>query len=426
MRVLWISNIIFPEASREIGLEPTVFEGWLASSAVALQAQDPSLAIGVASLYSGSRIKIIDNYKIKYYLIPQGLDDAFFDQNKVVFYRKVISDFKPDLVHIHGTEYPHSLAAAIACDSTPFVVSIQGIVSECSKYYYAGLLEKDIIEPLSIKERVKNIGRHILGRSNPPCAQRYMEICGEYEKQLLCLSKHVIGRTTWDRAHCWAINPVIDYHFCNETLRPTFYSNKWNFESCEKYSIFISQGSYPLKGLHQLLKALPHVIKQYPDTRVYVAGKDILHDPYFLHSGYSKYIQKLIKANSLNNIYFIGQQNEREMAERLVRSHIFISLSSIENSPNSVGEAQLIGTPCIGSYVGGTMDMIKHGETGFLYRFEDTEILAFLVCYLFASRELCENLSNNERTVARIRHNRQTNAIMTLDSYKTIIRKNYE
>ena len=67
-------------------------------------------------------------------------------------------------------------------------------------------------------------------------------------------------------------------------------------------------------------------------------------------------------------------------------------MCSSDLSPNSVGEAQLIGTPCIASYTGGIMDMITDNETGFLYRYEEIALLAQRVCELFENSKLCEKL----------------------------------
>lgn len=53
----------------------------------------------------------------------------------------------------------------------------------------------------------------------------------------------------------------------------------------------------------------------------------------------------------------------------------------------------MVGTPCIASYAGGMMDSVSDGETGFLYRFEETEMLAMLVCRLFGDMDLCRRLS---------------------------------
>lgn len=63
------------------------------------------------------------------------------------------------------------------------------------------------------------------------------------------------------------------------------------------------------------------------------------------------------------------------MVKRYLLSNVFICPSTIENSPNSLCEAQLLGVPHIASYVGGTADLMK-GNEECLYRFEETEMLA--------------------------------------------------
>ena len=71
MKVLWVSNIIFPEVCNELHMTPPVVGGWMYASALALLENNPHLDLAVASLYSGKELKIVTNYKIQYYLIPQ-------------------------------------------------------------------------------------------------------------------------------------------------------------------------------------------------------------------------------------------------------------------------------------------------------------------------------------------------------------------
>ena len=84
---------------------------------------------------------------------------------------------------------------------------------------------------------------------------------------------------------------------------------------------------------------------------------------------------------------------------------MFICPSSIENSPNSLGEAQLTGVPCIASYAGGIPDFAA-GGTALLYRFEETEMLAAHVCSVFRDPELAEKLSAAGADAAAKRHDR--------------------
>ncbi len=59
---------------------------------------------------------------------------------------------------------------------------------------------------------------------------------------------------------------------------------------------------------------------------------------------------------------------------------------------------------------GGMMDSVSDGETGFLYRFEETEMLAMLVCRLFGDMDLCRRLSFRGRQASLERHDRSANA----------------
>ena len=43
----------------------------------------------------------------------------------------------------------------------------------------------------------------------------------------------------------------------------------------------------------------------------------------------------------------MGKLDSEEMCRRYLKSHVYLSASSIENSSNSVGEAMLLGMSCI-------------------------------------------------------------------------------
>lgn len=421
MRILWITNTIFPEACNELGINPSVKEGWTISAAKAVTEIDNTITLAIASLYSGIDLRIIDQYQYMYYLIPIGADDQYYDPRKNISYSEVIKDFKPDIVHIHGTEYPHALSCAQACADVPFVVSIQGLVSECWKNLNGGLSDSIVKEILSPKNIIKEKIKRIIGRNPRKTAKEEMYIRGLYEQELLKISKNIIGRTSWDKSILWTNNPDANYYFCNETLRDVFYQSEWIYEKCKKHSIFVSQGNYPLKGLHQVLEAMVFVKREYPDVQLYIGGANILHETSYKNDGYARYIAKKIKEFELQEtVHFLGFLSAREMLQQYLQANVFVSASSIENSPNSVGEAQLVGTPCIGSYVGGTMDLIKDGETGLLYRFEETSMLAFKIRSLFGSKEMCEQLSKCERNVAVRRHHRINNAQRLIEIYETI------
>ena len=414
MRILWISNIIFPQLCREIGLPVPVVGGWMESAAVNLLKCERNIQMAVVSFGKTDKLGIVECSPIKYYLVPSGRSkNGIYDSSYELFLRQVNQDFKPDIVHIHGTEYAHSLAWVKACGAENVVVSMQGLVSVYAGYYYGGISLNKLASHMTLRDVVRN---DTIFQQKRRMARR-----GDYEKELLRRVHHVIGRTSWDRSCAWSVNAGLSYHFCNETLRGSFYTGTWRLDSCKRHSIFLSQGHYPIKGLHKVIEALPSILRLYPDAKVYVAGNNIASSSYIKRNCYSNYVLHLLRRLKLeNNISFLGPLSEEKMKEQYLKSHVFVCPSAIENSPNSVGEAQLLGVPVVASYAGGTMDMVKDGETGFLYRFEETALLAYRICQLFADDKLCMQMSERERTVAHLRHDATVNASTLINIYNNL------
>lgn len=87
----------------------------------------------------------------------------------------------------------------------------------------------------------------------------------------------------------------------------------------------------------------------------------------------------LKKYNIQERFEFEGFLSADEMKQLLLESNVFVCPSSIENSPNSLGEAMILGVPCVASDVGGISDMLTHNEEGFLYPFDDSYKMAFYI-----------------------------------------------
>ncbi len=407
---------MLPDIATAVGQTVPVVGGWMVSSANEL-IKDDTIELAVATTYRGNSLISKKIGKIQYYLLPCKVATGVkYDKSLEKLWQSVSEEFKPDVVHIHGTEFTHGLAYIRACGSKHVVVSIQGLVSVYHRYYTAGM---------SIAEQLKNITlRDILRMDTIWQQKKKFRQRGLFEKEYIRSVQHIIGRTSWDKAHVLAINPTVNYHFCNETLRAEFYKHRWSQDTCEKHTIFLSQASYPIKGLHMVLKALPFVLRSYPDTKLYVAGPDITDRSTLVkrlkQTGYAKYISKLIQVLNLQeHVRFTGLLNEQEICQQYLRANVFVCPSSIENSPNSLGEAQLLGVPCIASYVGGVPDMVEDGVTGFLYRFEEAEMLAEKICEVFSGSYVKSTLDQGH-AVAMNRHDGITNGVELAAVYSSI------
>ena len=419
MNILWLSNVALPEASLLMNEKATPFGGWLVSASTALAEQDGiELAISFPKK-DLKEIMVLNGVRIRFYAFPPINEKELRANNGNIFLLKILDQAKPDFVHIFGSEYPHSLALVNACQkqNIEVVISIQGLTSIISKHYLQGL-------PVPVQNRFTF--RDFLKQDNIKQQQRKFEKRGILEIEALQNVRHVIGRTIWDRACTYQINPNAKYHFCNESLRDEFYKYSWDINQCVKYSIFVSQGSYPIKGLHFMLEAMPLILKRFPGAKLYIGGQDIIKSDTFKDklktSSYGKYIQELIRRYSLEkSVTFTGILDEQKMCNRYLRSHVFVSPSIIENSPNSLGEAMILGVPCVASDVGGVSDLLKHREEGFLYQMDAPYMLAHYVCEIFSRDKLALNFSNKSREHAMATHDRVQNNRNLIAIYKNIL-----
>ena len=421
MKVLWFTNIMLPRVAGELGKTAYEVGGWLVGLSDSLL-QSGEVELTVASPALGERALISGKVDtLSYFGFPwKVLRADKYDPKAEAYAETIIMQTTPDIVHVFGTEFPHTLAVVNTCEKLGIidkvVVNIQGLTSVYYKHYYAGLPHsvtnsytfKDLVLRRNIRQQRKSFLRR-----------------GKYEIEALQKVQHVAGRTDWDKACTSQVNPYVQYHLCNETLRGEFYRHNWDIEKCERFSIFLSQAGTPIKGLHFVIEALPEIIKRYPDTHLYIAGKDIIKTDSLRAKAeigsYGVYIRRLIERYNLREkVTFTGKLNEKSMCERFLKSHVFVSPSAIENSPNSVGEAMLLGVPVISSDVGGVKNLLAHNEDGIIYQHDAPYMLAHYVCKLFADDETALKFSGNAKRRAAVTHSREKNLRDVLRIYNEI------
>jgi glycosyltransferase involved in cell wall biosynthesis len=420
MKILWLTNIPLPEASVLMNETPTPFGGWLVGSSLRL-AEKENIDLCVAFPHKSAKLfQMYQGEKITYYAFKP-IKDAQNKKNQDMF-ESLLQEVQPDLVHIHGTEYPHTLVMMNTCEKlgVKAVISIQGLVSVIAKHATANLPWKVIYG---------HTLRNFLRGDSVAGLKKQFEKRGRNETAALKKAKHVIGRTEWDRACTMQINPEAEYHFCSETLRDEFYEHQWNPENIERYSIFLSQARSPIKGLHYALEAMAEIIKTFPSAKMYVSGRNPTYSSSFkeklIATFYSKYLKKMIDRLRLTkNIIFTGSLSEKEMCQRFLKSHVFVSASTIENESNSLSEAKMLGVPPVASYVGGVADRISHGEDGFFYQHDAPYMLAHYVKKIFQDDNLASRISLKAREKASQTHYKEDNMKKLLEIYERI--RNYD
>lgn len=417
MKVLWIINLPLPEASNLLNERQSPFGGWLVNLSKLVSCKE-GIELHIAFPKSGIKnIRRLQGNRITYYAFPE----INFKSSEIKndYFRQIIQNLNPDIVNIFGTEYPHSYRIVKLCneEKIPVVVTIQGLISVIAKHYFSFLPPKVLY---------RSTFRNLIKQDNILQQEKQYLKRGEFEIKALKGIDYVIGRTTWDKACTNQINPNLRYYHCNEILRDEFYNRSWDISTCEKYSIFVSQGSYPIKGLHLMLESLKIIIKQYPQTKLYIGGNDITKSNTIKEklkiTSYGIYIKDLINKYGLkNNVVFTGILNERQMCERYLQSHVFVCPSTIENSPNSLGEAMLLGVPCIASNVGGVTDLLDHKKEGFVYPSDAPYMLAHYVSDIFKDNDLALRFSNNAKSRAEKTHDKELNTNKLVEIYENIL-----
>lgn len=429
MRVLWLCNVMLPFIARSLGQRIIVKEGWLTGLVEKVKAEQSNNKITLAICFPVSEelgMNSADNSLfvkeqaegITYYIFREDtIHPEHYDASVEESLEAIAEDFQPDIVHIFGTEYPHTLAMTKAfARPEKILIGIQGLCSAIADAYMADL-------PFSVQKR--KTFRDFLKKDGLLEQKQKFVMRGENETEALKRTNHITGRTDFDRDLTAKINPLATYHFMNETLREEFYHEKWNIDRMERYSIFLSQGNYPVKGLHYVLEVLPQIIKKHKGTKLYVAGdiitaNETLKDKLKI-SGYGKYLLEQIKRNHLEkHVEFLGRLNSDRMCARLLKTHVFVCPSSIENSPNSVGEAMLLGVPVVSANVGGVHNLLTDKEDGYLYPSDNPALMEESILRIFEDDKLAMLLSSNARIHAAKTHNPTKNYQRLLEIYHEI------
>lgn len=98
----------------------------------------------------------------------------------------------------------------------------------------------------------------------------------------------------------------------------------------------------------------------------------------------------------------------------------FLSASVLENSPNSVGEAMLLGVPVVSSNAGGVSSLLEGEKEGLLYPSEDENALAEQIMRIFSDEQLADRLSRAEKERAGRTHDAAANYKRLLEIYNEI------
>lgn len=414
MRVLWIggSGLYVPSHASQGGYNGG---GWVASVQKEIMKCE-NITLGISFCQDGEPEKVMQD-GVAYYPVPnhrKSRKDKIIDlwkihdvkRDEVLWpyyeekFKKVIDDFKPDVIHIFGSELYQGLAARVTVD-IPTILHIQGLLS-LSIYIY--------LPPSVSKWQYYMSGKGLKGKYHNYQYLAYWHRSVYREKAILKAVPHVIGRTDWDRQALVVLNPKAQYHYGGEILRDIFYEEKER--KMPSKPVITSTISFPTyKGYDVILK-VADILKNemHLDFEWNVFGNV---QPEFMEK------QTGLKHEDLN-VLLRGVASAETIRDTLLESTLYFHSSYVENSPNSVGEAQLVGIPVVASRVGGTDSMVAHEKTGFLYPVTDPYMAAYYIKRLIDNKEENMAIGIRAREIALVRHDKKQIVKDLLNIYNQI------
>ena len=395
MKILWCTHSLAgfkPEAGGYNGC------GWITSLLDQFANLD-GFDIGVAFFYGEDAEPLVKD-RITYYPITLGKvsvlgkmktffgDYSAWEREEISHLDRlqvIVEKFKPDVIHVWGTETDMGLIANRV--EVPVIVHLQGLLNPIfNALLPPGVNQSDYI----FQDGFSPI--KILNNLN---ALNYWKYKISREVRILRSCKKYFGRTHWDRAICRLYSPTGEYYYCSEILRDIFYHGEWARDT-SKIRILSTISSPLYKGADLVLKTA-HLLKEYANIDFewnLVGVSNVKLQEKITH----------IKASEVN-VYCCGVKTPEELYQLARQSSVYFHPSYIDNSPNSVCEAQIIGLPVIAVNVGGVSTLIEDKKTGILTPPNEPHMAAMNILNLLDDNKLMVSLSVNSKEEACKRHN---------------------
>ena len=392
-KLLWFCSTLMPAMAKSIGAPQAMAGPWIARLLEEVRTHlDCQICVAAPCATTGK--SDFEEDGVRYVMLPRrkrwqywtysydGLDAA----------QRLIDEYKPSLVHVHGSEHCLGLASARAQHQCPSIVSLQGILRAYAPKVLGELDFVDVLRSEKLSDLVRMTG--VIG------LRRNWRQGAAVEAQVMHQHRHFIGHNEWDRAQLLACNPNAVYHRVGDPLRKEFYAHRWALDGARRHTVFFGNLAGAHKGGHTILRAIPILARSFPDVSFRVAGR------LGTERSYGRlFTQESQRLGVADRVVFLGFLDANQMAQELTQAHVFVSASHIDTNPNSVGEAEAVGVPIVGSYAGGVPEMLDDGRAGLLFPAGDAEVLAARVERIFRDDSLATTLSAAGKKQAGIRHN---------------------
>ena len=414
MKILWLTSSP-ANAAQEFGYD-SFGVSWVSALQSLLEASNLH-ELRICFFYDGDAFKSIRKDKVVYYGVPFRKGNAvkrILDRHRarlldeeIGHIHEIMADYKPDLVHVFGTE--NGYGRILRNRSEKVLFTLQGLAGAIADVYFPpGFNQRKILLNSDLNSLLRGISvvHHY----------RILRKWARREEETIRHWKYFLGRTSFDRNFVGLLNPSARYFHCEEALRRDFFETEWVQPSeIKDAEIVIGTTFNPdiYKGLDGVYKAMD-LLKDYRiHWKIFGTGEK---DPM------TRVVRRILGVDHKRfNVELCGQISAGELIKQLKTCHFYVHTSYIDNSPNSVCEAMLLGMPVLAPSVGGLMTIIENGETGFLFNPYDKHDLAGLMVHLINHYGQAMEAGLKARQAALKRHSPEAIIAELNKIYNTIV-----
>lgn len=316
--------------------------------------------------------------------------------------RAMIEEFRPDVAHVRSI-YHHlspSILWELKAQGVPVVYHLNDFKVLCPSYNLVAQGEPcEACKGGAFWHAVKTECYPGIGARTILAAEAYVHRwLGTYRKCVdlfLAPSRFVRDKFVehgWDGSKFEVLPHFQETHALRELKdedRPLLYFGRLSAE----------------KGIDDLLRAM----QQVPQMRLIIAGDGPQRAE----------LQELAASLNLSNVEFVGQLGRAERDALIARSRFTVLPShAYETLGKTILESYAEGRAVVATDLGSRRELVRHGETGLLYRTGDVNQLAATIRLLGAKPELAEKMGRAAWEMVRQRYTPEAHYEKLLSLYR--------
>lgn len=336
------------------------------------------------NIKTGDKEYFVDEFDSNGKNVFKSIDIIHSKKNKKVM-EQALEDFKPDIVHVNlfQRHLTYSVIEAVKEKNIPIVYTAHDLQAVCPAS--AMLCSGKICEKCLNGSKFNCFKNNCVKNSKLKSLLSSIEATRYKKKKVYDMFDMIIPPSNFvgEKIKMDGINSKI------EVLHNFVDINNFNpnNNNDKKYVFFFGRLSVE-KGIINLLQAF----SMQSEGNLYIAGDGPEKDN----------IKKYIADNHLSGrVKMLGFLSQSEV-KKYISNSSFVVVPSIwyENCPYSILETFAMGKPVIGSKIGGIPELIKDGQNGYLYEYNDINKLSKLINKMFLDENLRIQMGQHSREIA--------------------------